>query len=129
MAQFVQQLVNAISLGGTYALLSLGLAMVFSIFGLINFAHGELMTIAGYAIYFSINTGLSFGVAILVGITAAGIAALLMERIVFRPLRGSSVPVLLLASIAVSAGLQVLFQDTINARPYRSPRPRSCRSP
>ncbi|MEA2379847.1 MAG: branched-chain amino acid transport system permease protein, partial [Thermoleophilaceae bacterium] len=43
---FLQQLVNAVSLGGTYALLALGLAMVFSIFGLINFAHGDLMTIA-----------------------------------------------------------------------------------
>ena len=42
----VQQLVNAISLGGVYALLALGLAIVFSIMGLVNFAHGEIMTLA-----------------------------------------------------------------------------------
>ena len=40
----LQQLINALSLGSTYALLALGLAMVFSILGLVNFAHGELVT-------------------------------------------------------------------------------------
>ena len=44
----LQQIVNAISLGGIYALLALGLAVIFSIISLINFAHGELMTVAGY---------------------------------------------------------------------------------
>ncbi len=43
----IQQILNALSLGGTYALLALGLAVVFSVLGLINFAPGELMTIAG----------------------------------------------------------------------------------
>ena len=44
----LQQLINALSLGSTYALLALGLAMVFSILGLVNFAHGELVTVAAY---------------------------------------------------------------------------------
>ena len=47
MEVFLQQCVNAISLGGIYALLALGRAVVFSIVRLINFAHGEVMTIAG----------------------------------------------------------------------------------
>ncbi|MEA2178940.1 MAG: branched-chain amino acid transport system permease protein [bacterium] len=114
---FLQQLVNAVSLGGTYALLALGLAMVFSIFGLINFAHGDLMTIAGFTIYFAMKGGIPFLAAILLGIAAAGLAALIMERVAFRPLRGSSVAVLMLASMAVSGGLQVLFQNVISARP------------
>ena len=46
----LQQLINALSLGSTYALLALGLAMVFSILGLVNFAHGELVTVAAYTI-------------------------------------------------------------------------------
>jgi len=117
MDEFLQQVVNAISLGGIYALLALGLAMVFSIFGLINFAHGELMTICGYTIYFAMKDGAPFLVAVLLGIAAAGVAALLMERIAFRPLRGSTIPVLMLASIAVSGVLQVLFQNLISARP------------
>jgi branched-subunit amino acid ABC-type transport system permease component len=53
----VQQLINALSLGSTYALLALGLAMVFSILGLVNFAHGELVTIAAYTMYFEHQKG------------------------------------------------------------------------
>ena len=54
----IQQFVNALSLGGTYALLALGLAMVFSVLGLINFAHGDLMTLTGYTMFFAIGAGL-----------------------------------------------------------------------
>lgn len=116
MTEFLQQVVNAISLGGVYALLALGLAIVYNIFGLINFAHGDLMTIAGYVIFFSLGGGIPWGLAIVFGILAAGIAAVLMERIAFRPLRGSSVPVLMLASIALGAALQVIFTTTVSAR-------------
>jgi branched-chain amino acid transport system permease protein len=54
METLIQQCVNALSLGGTYALLALGLAVVFSVLGMINFAHGEILTIAGYTVFFSI---------------------------------------------------------------------------
>ena len=54
---FIQQLVNALSLGGIYALLALGLAVVFSIIRLINFAHGEIMTVGGYGVFFSLLLG------------------------------------------------------------------------
>jgi branched-chain amino acid transport system permease protein len=115
--QFVQQFVNAVSLGGIYALLALGLAMVFSIMGLINFAHGELMTIGGYALFFSLSVGLPFGLAALVAIAAATLAAALMERVAFRPVRGAGAATLLLTSFAVSIILQILFQNLISARP------------
>ena len=48
MRTLVQQLLNALSLGGLYALLALGLAIVASVMGLVNFAHGELVTITGF---------------------------------------------------------------------------------
>ena len=83
----VQQIINALSLGSTYALLALGLAMVFSILGLINFAHGELVTVAAYTIYLEDRAGLPFWVQVPSAIVAAAIAAVLMERIAFRPLR------------------------------------------
>lgn len=123
MSEIGQHIINAANLGGTYALLALGLAIVFSIFGLINFAHGDLMTITGYAMYFAMQAGLSFLPAVLVGIAAAGVAAMLMERVAFRPLRGASVPTLLLASLAVSIILQILFQAVISARPKPIPTP------
>lgn len=114
---FLQQLLNALSLGGTYALLALGLAVVFSIIGLINFAHGELMTITGYSVCFALIWGLPFPLAVIVGLAVATAAAFLMERIAFRPVRGASGTTLLLTSFAVSAILRVLFQNLISARP------------
>lgn len=113
---FAQQLVNAVSLGGTYALLALGLAMVFSIMGMINFAHGELMTIAGYVLMYCGLGGVPFPIAVLLAIGAAVLAAVLMERIAFRPVRNASGATMLVTSFAVAIILQVLFQNFIATR-------------
>lgn len=112
----LQQTVNAIALGGTYALLALGLAVVFSIMGLINFAHGELMTIAGYVLMYCGLAGLPFVVSVPLAISAAVVAAVLMERIAFRPVRNGSGATMLVTSFAVAMILQVLFQNLISTR-------------
>ncbi|WP_455854833.1 branched-chain amino acid ABC transporter permease [Ensifer canadensis] len=126
MDMFLQQLVNALSLGGTYALLALGLAVVFSIMGLINFAHGELMTAAGYGLCFALLLGVPFPLAIFGALMIAVALAMLMERIAFRPVRGASgTTPLLLTSFAVSAILRVIFQNFISARPKPVPMPES----
>lgn len=119
----IQQIVNAVSLGGIYALLALGLAVVFSIVSLINFAHGELMTVAGYGMFFALAAALPFPVALLFAIAAAVIVALLTERFAFRPMRRADVTGLLLTSFAVSAILRVIFQNGISARPKPVPLP------
>jgi len=118
-----QQVVNALSLGGTYALLALGLAMVFSVLGLINFAHGELMTVTGYAMFYAIGAGIPFAGAVLLGISAAILTAIVMERIAFRPVRDASMATMLLTSFAVSTILHMLFQNLISARPKAIPVP------
>ncbi|MCF6103066.1 MAG: branched-chain amino acid ABC transporter permease [Mesorhizobium sp.] len=112
-----QQIINAVSLGGVYALLALGLAIVFSIVGLINFAHGELMTLSGYALLAALVFGLPFPAAVLVAVSCGALAAVAMERVAFRPMRGASVTSLLLTSFAVSSLLKVVFQNGISARP------------
>jgi branched-chain amino acid transport system permease protein len=112
----VQQLINALSLGATYALLALGLAMVYSILGLINFAHGELVTVAGYTMCLASRRGLSFPIQIILAIVFASFAGVLMERIAFRPLRGKSFLTLLFASFAVSVIIQNLFIALVSAR-------------
>jgi len=108
--------VNALALGGTYALLALGLAVVFSIMGLINFAHGELMTISGYTLMYCGISGLPFAVSVPLAILAAVLAAVAMERIAFRPVRGGSGATMLITSFAVAMILQVLFQNLISPR-------------
>jgi branched-chain amino acid transport system permease protein len=113
----IQTLVNGLALGSTYALLALGLAMVYSIMGLINFAHGELLTITGYVMVGVLSLHVPFVGAVAIGIAAAGVAAVLMERVAFRPLRGASLETLLLSSLAISVVLQVLFAEFISTRP------------
>lgn len=111
-----QQIINALSLGSTYALLALGLALVFGVMGLVNFAYGELVTITGYTMYLLIINGVSWGLAVLCGIVAATIASLLMERFAFRPLRNASFLTLLFSSFALSVILQNVFRATVSAR-------------
>ena len=117
MELLLQQIVNALSLGGIYAMLALGLAIVFSIVRLINFAHGELMTFGGYGIFLSMTFGFPPFAALVIGIGAALFMALAMERVTFRAMRGADVVSLLIASFAVSEILKVLFQNGISARP------------
>lgn len=113
----LQQLVNALSLGGIYAMLALGLAIVFSIVRLINFAHGEIMTFGGYGVFLSMVLGFPPLASLLIGIGAAVVMALAMERAAFRAMRGADVVSLLITSFAVSEILKVIFQNGISARP------------
>jgi branched-chain amino acid transport system permease protein len=112
----LQQLINALSLGSTYALLALGLAMVFSILGLVNFAHGELVTVAAYTVYIESEYGVPFFVEVISAVVAASLAGVLMERIAFRPLRGASFVTLLFSSFAISVIIQNLFLALVSPR-------------
>jgi branched-chain amino acid transport system permease protein len=117
MEETVQQVVNALSLGSIYALIALGVAIVFSIMGLINFAHGELITVAGYTMLLLFGQGLPLVVVVPSAILAAVVAAVLLERVAFRPLRGSPPLTLLLTSFAASIIIQSAFLLSEGARP------------
>lgn len=116
MDYFLQQTINAVALGGTYALLALGLAIIFSIMGMINFAHGELMTTTGYALMYCGLAGLPFLVSAPVAVVAAMAMAVAMERIAFRPVRKGTPATMLVTSFAVAVILQTLFQNLIASR-------------
>ena len=103
---FIQQVVNALSAGSLYALMAVGLAMVFGILRLINFAHGDLMMIAAYLAAFSLGAGLPLLVAIPIMVAGTVLVALLMERIAYRPIRGAPDVAMLLTSFAVGQILQ-----------------------
>jgi branched-chain amino acid transport system permease protein len=115
--ELVQQSINGLSLGSTYALLALGLATVFSIMGLINFAHGELLTIGGYTMWFFADRGVSWPLLIPLTLVVTTFTAVLMERVAFRPLRGASLVTLLITSFAVSYFIQTALQIGISAEP------------
>ena len=104
-----QQIVNALSLGSVYALLALGVAAVFSILGLINFAHGELVTLSGMMMLLLGTHGVPWPIIIPLAILTGGAAAVAMERIAFRPVRGAPTITLLLTSLGLSIIIQNIF--------------------
>jgi branched-chain amino acid transport system permease protein len=121
--QVLPQAVNALALGSRYALLALGLATVFSIMGRINFAHGELVTIGGYTMWVLFTHDVPWWGVVPLTLISTSLAAVAMERIAFRPLRGASVVTLLITSFAVSYFIQIAFQVFVNAAPEGIPLP------
>lgn len=119
--QFIQYLVSALSLGGLYALMALGLVIVYGILRLVNFAYGELVMVGGYGLLLIGNSPLPWIIVAVLSIIAAVIAAVLMERVAFRPVRNSSPTTMLITSFAVSNLLQNIALLTISPRP-RAPR-------
>lgn len=111
---FVQQVINGLSLGGTYALIALGLALLYSIMGLINFAYGELLTIGGYIMWTLFAHGLAWPFVAVLTLVGTGLASMAMERIAFRPFRGADLVTLLLTSFALSLFLETLFTIAIS---------------
>ncbi|HEY8362110.1 MAG TPA: branched-chain amino acid ABC transporter permease [Tissierellaceae bacterium] len=103
MAQFLQQLINGISLGSIYALLALGYTMVYGIIKLINFAHGDIYMVGAYIGYAVTKyLGLGFMPALLISMAACGVLGILIEKLAYKPLRNSSRISTLITAIAVS---------------------------
>jgi branched-chain amino acid transport system permease protein len=117
-----QQTINALSLGSIYALVAIGLAMVFGILRLINFAHGDMMMVACYAAFFLVATGIGIIPLVVLTLFAAAVLGVLTERVAYRPVRGAPDVVLLLTSLAVSIFIENVFIMVI------SPVPRSFRA-
>jgi branched-chain amino acid transport system permease protein len=119
----LQQLINAVSIGSLYALMAIGLSMVFGILRLINFAHGDLIMVGSYVALLLLMLGLPFGVAAIAGVTASTVAGLVMERVAYRPLRGAHEVAMLLTSFSVTIFLEnlaiIIFRPT--SRPFAAP--------
>ncbi len=114
----VQQTLNALSFGAEYALIALGLAIVFSIMGLVNFAHGEVIAVGGYTMMVMAAFAFKNPLIIIIGaILAAVVMALFLERIAFRPVRYADATTGLLTAFGVSLILQNLFLLLVSPRP------------
>jgi branched-chain amino acid transport system permease protein len=102
----LQQLINALSIGSLYALMAVGLAMVFGILRLINFAHGDMMMIAAYIATFSLIAGIPLPIALLMMVAGTVLVVVVMERVAYRPIRTAPAVAALLTSFAVGQILQ-----------------------
>ena len=88
MEILVQQLFNGLTIGSVYALVALGLTLVYGILHIPNFAHGALYMMGGYiTLMMMVQYGLHYWLAILVSVIVVGLIGVLMERLVFYPLR------------------------------------------
>jgi branched-chain amino acid transport system permease protein len=115
MAGIIQTMVDALSVGGLYALTALGIGLIFGVMRLINFAHGSLIMICGYALLALF--GQSLAVMLAGGFLAAILLALAVERTAFRPLRDADPATLLIASFAVSFFLERTLILFVGSRP------------
>ncbi len=120
LVEFLQQLINGLSLGSVYALIALGYTMVYGIIGLINFAHCDIYMVGAYIGFFvSTDLHLPFVPTLIVAMLGSAIAGVLVERFAYKPLlrKASSISLLITAM-----GVSLLLENGFNAVFGGSPR-------
>ncbi|MBD1860793.1 MULTISPECIES: branched-chain amino acid ABC transporter permease [Trichocoleus] len=135
---FFQQFLNGLSIGSVYAIFALGYTLVFSILGIINFAHGAIFTLGAYFTYTlmggafgfngllanaSLPVQLPFALALVLGSGLAGLVGVAVERIAFQPLRQRRADPLLtvVSSLGVAVVIVNLIQYLVGAEIYTFP--------
>lgn len=123
MAAFIQFLIDALSLGGAYALMALGLVIVYGILKLVNFAYGELIMVAGYTLFLMSGSALPWLVMAAVAVLMSVLMGIATDYVAFRPVRAKSVTAVLITSFAFSTLLQNAALLFISPRPRNIPLP------
>jgi len=117
-AYILEQISNGIILGSMYALIAIGFSLIYGIVRLINFAHGDIVTIGAFAMLASVAAiDAPFPVAILVVLAVGAGIGILIERIAFRPMRGAPQVTGFIASLAVAIVIENLGIMTVSAQP------------
>ena len=129
MEYFLQQLINGLTLGSIYGLIAIGYTMVYGIIGMINFAHGDVFMV-GSVVSFSVILALgitggsgAFGIilalalTIMIAMLIASVYNWTIERVAYRPLRGSFRLAPLISAIGMSIVLQEFVRVAQEARP------------
>ena len=123
MTQLIQQLVDGLGRGSEYALIALGIAVIFGVMHLVNFAHGELITVSAYTSYWLFSAGLGWW-AMAIGIVVSSVlTSLLIEFVAFRRVRGAADFTMLLTSFGVHFVSQALFVMYVSANVRNFNRP------
>jgi branched-chain amino acid transport system permease protein len=107
MDALLQHLVNGLVLGGTYALLGIGLTLIFGLMNVVNFAHGEFYTLGAYLAFTALDlAGLPFLLALVLAIAGGVVLGALTERVLLQPLRGESIDTIMLVMIGLWIAMQ-----------------------
>ena len=115
--EFLTALLNGLSAGGTYAIIAIGYTMVYGIAKMLNFAHGDIIMVGGYAMFSTLLLIDQPLVALAFAIVFCVALGIFVERFAYRPLRGASPLAVLITAIGVSSLLQSLAQIIFGAAP------------
>ncbi|MFB1010145.1 MAG: high-affinity branched-chain amino acid ABC transporter permease LivH [Thiopseudomonas sp.] len=127
---FLQQLLNGLTVGSTYALIAIGYTMVYGIIGMINFAHGEVYMIGSYVTFIALTGLAMLGLeslpllimgAFLLSMIVTSAYGFSIERVAYRPLRGSNRLIPLISAIGMSIFLQNFVRIAQGARDVAMP--------
>jgi branched-chain amino acid transport system permease protein len=117
-AYILEQVANGIILGSMYALIAIGFSLIYGIVRLINFAHGDILTIGSFTMLASaVALNLPFPLAILAVLATGAVTGMLIERIAFRPMRGAPQVTGFIASLAVAIVIENVGIMTLTAQP------------
>lgn len=117
-------LVDGLVIGGTYALIAIGLTVVFGLMNVVNFAHGELYMLGAYfAFALSTQFGLNYFASVFLAVMAVILVGYLADRVILKPLRGAPI----ISTALVTIGLSIFLQNTV--RIIWGPNPQRIDSP
>ena len=131
MEYFLQQLINGITLGSIYGLIAIGYTMVYGIIGMINFAHGDVFMVGSVTAFLVVlGLGLTGGSGLMLILLALGLVALIamvvaaaynwtIERLAYKPLRGS----FRLAPLISAIGMSIVLQEFVRVNQEGRPKP------
>lgn len=117
----LQYLINGIAQGSLYAIVALGYTMVYGIIRLVNFAHGEFLMLGAFCGFYALRFNLPMPVAILASMVGAGVVALIVERMIYRPIRDHGRIPALITAIGASLFFQYTGQLVFGADPKTIP--------
>lgn len=108
--EILTAILNGLSSGGTYAIIALGYTMVYGIAKMLNFAHGDIIMMGGYAMYVSLSLAGYPLLAVAAAIVFCVILGVTIEKLAYKPLRGAASLAVLITAIGMSYLLQSLAQ-------------------
>lgn len=124
MVEFFQSIVNGIAVGSAYTLTGLGLTVIFSVYRILNLAHGEIYMLGAFISFFSMTyLNVPFFVAIVISMIASGVIGMILERIVFRPMRNHSEADFLIVTVGLLFFISnlAMYVFTPNIRSIQGP--------
>ena len=111
MELFAQQVLNGLVTGSVYSLVALGLTLIYGTMQVPNFAHGQLFMLGAYLAYATTRAGLNYWTALVVAVAGVAIIGVVLERLVFRPLRHAPHLNSMIAALGLMLFLEAIAQN------------------